>query len=258
MRSHAAKSWCRVVLCGKANIFLQQVGHTVPGEWRALMALEKEVVAAFATNDATQGRRGLWPERTDALFPPLTQKPHLPRTIQTEVAGAHRQRFADPGARIVEEQEQRMVTTATWRTGVDCSNHGPGLIRLEVCDCSVSRPFGTNRQYAPVLAGARDVVLQKVLYEATDGRQPTVPRHGGVAALRFDVVQEFQHGFGLNVIEIEICDCFAFVASQEQEEQLQRVAVGPYGVAASSPSGAQIVEEEALGQGEERIWLGAA
>jgi hypothetical protein len=151
-----------------------------------------------------------------------------------------------------------MVTTATWRTGVDCSDHGTGLFRLEVYDRSVSRPFGPNRQYAPVLASARYVVLQKVLCEATDGRQTAVARHGGVAALGFDVVQEFHHGFGLNVVEIQICDCFAAVASQKQEEQLQRVAAGPHSVAASTASGLQIVEEETLGQGEERIWLGAA
>ena len=69
VRSHAAKPWCRVALCGTADIFLQQVGRAVSGEWRAAVALEKYVVA-FA-NDATQGRRGLWPERTEALFPPL-------------------------------------------------------------------------------------------------------------------------------------------------------------------------------------------
>ena len=85
-----------------------------------------------------------------------------------------------------------MITTATWRTGVDCCDHGPGLFRLEVCDRSVSRPFGPNRQDAPVLAGARYVVSQKVLHEAADRRQTTVPRHGGVAALGFDVVQEGQ------------------------------------------------------------------
>jgi len=93
VRSHAAKARCRVALCGAADIFLQQVGRAVSGEWRAAMALEKYVVA-FDANDATQGRRGLWPERTEALFPPLTQKPHLPRTVQPKVAGAHRQRFA--------------------------------------------------------------------------------------------------------------------------------------------------------------------
>ena len=93
----------------------------------------------------------------------LTQKSHLPRTIQTEVAGPHCQGFADPGTRVVEEQEKRMITAATWRTGFDCSNHGPGLVWLEVCDRSVSRTFGPNGQYAPIRAGARYIVLQKVL-----------------------------------------------------------------------------------------------
>ena len=99
-----------------------------------------------------------------------------------------------------------MITTAAWRTGIDGGDHGPCLFRLEVCDRSVSRPFSPNRQYAAVLACARYVVLQKVLHEAADRRQTTVPRHGGVAAFGFDVVQEGQDSFGLNIVEIQIRD----------------------------------------------------
>ena len=107
-----------------------------------------------------------------------------------------------------------MITTATWRTGVDCGNHGASLFRLEVCDGSVCRPFGPNRQYAAILAGAGYIMPQKMLHEAADRRQATVSRHGRVAALGFDVVQELQYGFGLNVVEIQIGNGFAFVAGQ--------------------------------------------
>src|SRR5215467_2505356 len=105
VRSHTAKSCCRVALCGKANVFLKDVSHTIPGERRALMVLEEDVVIAFHANDTTQSRSGLWPERTDSLFSALTQKPHLSRSIESQVAGAYRQGFADASPRVIEEQE---------------------------------------------------------------------------------------------------------------------------------------------------------
>ena len=99
-----------------------------------------------------------------------------------------------------------MITATTWRTGIDRGNHCFDFFRFEVCDGRVIRPFATNRQYAPVLAGTCYVVSQKVLHEAADRRETTVPRHGGVPALGFDVAQEGQHSFGLNVVEIQIRD----------------------------------------------------
>lgn len=78
VRSHAAKSWWRVAVGGKANVFPQQVRYTVPGERRVSMALEDHVVVvASSPDDATQGQRGLWPERTDSFLLPLTEKAHL-------------------------------------------------------------------------------------------------------------------------------------------------------------------------------------
>src|SRR5689334_16640634 len=147
-----------------------------------------------------------------------------------------------------------MVTTAARGTGVDRGNDGASLFRLEVCDRSLSRPLGLNRQYAAILSGARYVLTEQVLHETADRRQATVSSHSRVATLGFDVLQESQHVFGLHVVEIQIGNRFALMASQEQEEQLQCIAVGPYSVAAGSASGPQIVEEEALGQDQERNW----
>jgi hypothetical protein len=56
--SHAAKPWCRVALCGEANVFLQYVSHAVPGEGRALMALKKHVVAAPRSTSANRTASG--------------------------------------------------------------------------------------------------------------------------------------------------------------------------------------------------------
>ena len=105
VRGHATKPWRRDALAGKANILLQQVGHTIPGERRATMAPKEDVIAAFGMDDAAQGRCGLRPQRTEALLPTFAQKPHLSRTIQPKIAGAYSQCFANARARVVEEQE---------------------------------------------------------------------------------------------------------------------------------------------------------
>jgi hypothetical protein len=87
------------------------------------------------------GYRSGYYSRTLAFLLPFTQKLHLPRAIQPKVAGTHSQRFADAGARIIEEQQQRMVTTATWGAGIYRCNNGASLFRFKVCDRSLSRPF---------------------------------------------------------------------------------------------------------------------
>jgi len=61
----------------------------------------------------------------------------------------------------------------------------------------------------------------------------------------------------LNIVKTQIGDLFTLLAGQEQEEQLQRVAVGTHGVSAGASGGLQIIDEEALGQGEERVRFGA-
>src|SRR5262249_31072025 len=130
-----------------------------------------------------------------------------------------------------------MITAATWRTCIHSCDYGTGLFRFEVCDGPVSRPLGLNRKYAPVLASARDVLPRKWLNKAAHGGQATVPCHGGVAALSFNMVQKIQHGVGLNVVEIQILDRFSLLVRQEQKKQLQRIAVGAHGMAAGTPCG---------------------
>src|SRR5205823_11123224 len=77
----ATKPWWRLTVGGQANVFPQQIRHAVPGERCVSMALEEYVVVVSSSDDATQGRRGLWPERTDSFLLSFTQKSHLPRAF---------------------------------------------------------------------------------------------------------------------------------------------------------------------------------
>ena len=52
------------------------------------------------------------------------------------------------------------------------------------------------------------------------------------------------------IVETQIRDLFTLLAGQEQEKQLQRVAIGTHGVSAGASGGLQIVDEEVLCQGE--------
>jgi hypothetical protein len=52
----------------------------------------------------------------------------------------------------------------------------------------MSRPFILNGKDAAILPGTRYIITEKMLCEAANGCQATVPSSCGVAALRFDVM----------------------------------------------------------------------
>ena len=183
VRRHAAEPWWRVAVGGEANVFSQQVRHAVAGERCAAMALEDHVVAVRARMmrrkaDAVSGQSG----QIRSFFPLPRNRTCRGRSNRRSL-GTHSQRFADAGTRIVEEQQQRVITTATRRTGINGGNYGASLFRFKVCDRSMRRPFGPNRQNSAVLSGARNVVTEQMLHETADRRQATVSCHSRVARL---------------------------------------------------------------------------
>jgi hypothetical protein len=144
-----------------------------------------------------------------------------------------------------------MIAAAANRSRIDGVNHGSGLLWFEVGNGSMDCPFVSNRQDLAILSSTRDVVPQKMLNEAAEGSQTAVPCHSRVAPFRLDMVQEGEHRFRLNVVQLQVRDHLTLLGGQVLKEELQRIAVCANRVGAGPASGLQIAEEEALGQREQ-------
>jgi hypothetical protein len=96
---------------------------------------------------------------------------------------------------------------------------------------------------------------QQMLNKAADGGQTAIPRYSLVAAFRFDMGQEGEHRFGLDIVQLQACDRLSLLVGQVLKEELQRIAVSANRMGTGPTRGLQISEEEVLGQGEQGIWF---
>jgi len=65
------------------------------------------------------------------------------------------------------------------------------------------------------LIGACDIVPEQVLDEAAKSRETTVPARGGIPSLGFDIAQEAEHSFGLDILQTQFCYRPALPLGQE-------------------------------------------
>ena len=103
------------------------------------------------------------------------------------------------------------------------------------------------------MASAGDIVPEKMLHEAAHRRQAAVSGDCGVAALRFDMFQKRQNRVGSYIVEGQTCNRLVLVVRQEQEEQLQRVAVGSHGMGARTTCLTEILLKEVLRGTQQRL-----
>jgi hypothetical protein len=94
-----------------------------------------------------------------------------------------------------------MVSFAIATLAINSGNYGTGLLRFQIDCCPVHCFLVADRENAPILARTRYIVPQQMLYKTTNGPQPTIPCNSGIPAVRFDVIQEREHGVRFNIIE---------------------------------------------------------
>jgi hypothetical protein len=82
---------------------------------------------------------------------------------------------------------------------------------------------------ADLIKGRRHAVLDEP-HEGADGRQPSVPRAGGVVPLRLEMVEELQHERRVEVLQREVGGRHAELVTHEREEELKGVGVGVTGM----------------------------
>jgi hypothetical protein len=87
-----------------------------------------------------------------------------------------------------------------------------------------------------------------MLHKAANGRESAIPGHGRVSSFRFDMIQEREHAFGLDIYDSQVGYRLVLLIGQKQVEQFQSVTVGSYCVHACSACVAQVALKEAFGQ----------
>jgi hypothetical protein len=177
----------------------------------------------------------------------------VPRRRQAQVVRCPRERLADARARVVQEEQQRVVALPSRLVAVRLGKQYTHVLGLEVFDRVHGRTLGSHGQDALVLLRARQVVAQEVFDEASDGGKAAVPGRRHVAALHFDVVEECEHLVDDDIVEHKPANWSPDPLRHEQEEEAQRVAIGSDRVRAGAAGATQMMGKVRLNQSEQWI-----
>ena len=134
-----------------AGVLVQDVAHAVARQ-RLAPSIAEEWLGACgrAPGLAEQGLQslyGLGPQRAPARLAALAVQPGLPRALQMQVAGPQVQDFLDAGAGVVQREQQRVVP-ATVRGGLQGTQQGLQLVRVQVLHQALVGAFEGDRQDA--------------------------------------------------------------------------------------------------------------
>ena len=146
-----------------------------------------------------------------------------------------------------------MIARAAVRPAIHCSYHSTSFFGLEMNSGSVQCFFVAYRENTTVLASPGHVVPEEMVHEATNGCQAAISCDGRVPALRFNMIEESENRIHLDMLEVQISHRATLLLSKEQEEELQRVSIGPYRVGACSAGMLQVAMEETFGQVQKRL-----
>jgi hypothetical protein len=208
-------------LLGQAVTATQEIGDSVARE-RLSPSIEEDEAFRFAAVlllELAQENGCLFPQGANAVAVPFAVQADLSRAVGGQVSPSQLQRFVHPGAGVVEEQQQRGSPQPTRRARGRRIEHPTELLGLEVAWGSLGVAFGGQREDAHVLFGGAGIVAQEVLNPRAQRGQATVPGHGPVAALVFQMDQEVQDALDGYVSELQPVNATMGLAGQELEEQ---------------------------------------
>src|SRR5437660_2050250 len=127
-------------------------------------------------------------------------QPHVQRWHQTEIFEAHVQGLTDASGGVIEEEQQRVVATATSALLIRLREDHAHVLRFEILRGADAGSLDWNREYPLILAGPRQVMLDQMLEETVDRRQSTVATSDGVRALRFEMGQEREDCLDVQIV----------------------------------------------------------
>ena len=231
---------------GRLGYFGEYGGQFAP---ETLMAPLAELEAAFAKWRRDRRFRA---ELRELLVSyagrptPLTFADRLSERCGGARIALKREDLLHTGAGGVEEAEQRVITATRGGVAIDRVQYGLDLADVEVAHDRSRVALERNRHDFLVLAGSNRVFRDHVLKEGSKRCQTEVPGGGAVLALLFNLLQEGQDAFGLQILQPQPGRGFSGTGSQEGKEQLQGVPIGQDRVRAEAPLSGQIVLEEGL------------
>jgi hypothetical protein len=157
---------------------------------------------------------------------------NLSRSFQPKITCAYCQGLTDARSSVVEKQQEGVIAFPMPGPSINGGNDRPGFFRLQI-DCHPTDCFlVADGENVTVLTCPRYILPKQMLHEAADGGQSTVPGNSGVPASRFDMIQKREHGIRLDIVQGKVGHGLVLLICQEQEEKLQRVAVGAHGMCA--------------------------
>jgi hypothetical protein len=169
-----------------------------------------------------------------------------PREVQ--VGAANGKRFAHPGAGIVEEEKQPIVTCTYDGAAIRLGQDRTDLLRLKVCRWLDWRPFCGDCEDSMVLLCPPDIVAEQVLDKAVEGGETPVPCRDAVATGGFEMREKRQNRIDPNIIQTKAGHGPADMVSKEAEEQAQGVCIHSQRVRACTAHPLEMVPEVGLNE----------
>src|ERR1041384_1499594 len=239
---------------GLLDVLGEKICGAVAREWTSHGAAKDAAGRSIAHLDQSrQSLRCVRPQLADPLFRPLAANPNVSWRREMEIVVCHPERFADARASVVKEKQQGMIAQTREATAIGLVEQHPHVLGLQVFDCALTSPLGSNREYASVLLGMHEVMAQEMLCEAPYGGEAAVSCCGLIAASSLDMIEERKHVVDDDVVDRERVDRAAEVLRQEYEEEPQRMAVGAQRVRARAAHPSEMGVEVRLHERQQRL-----
>jgi len=103
---------------------------------------------------------------------------------------AYAQRFADPGAGVVQKEKQCMISATAQTRSIRLRKNIFDLLGFEILCGRDPRSLARDGQHPLILLCTRQIVLQEMLEEAANRRQANITTARCVGALSFQVREE--------------------------------------------------------------------
>jgi hypothetical protein len=186
----------------------KQIRDAVAREFLAASIAEDEGRVIYR-HEPVQSRCGLGPQWADPLLATFSVQSSVVWARELKISSAKLESLTDSRAGVVEEQQDRVISYAERRGSVWLRKDRCYDLGLPVCRGPIFGLLRGNREYTLIVRGPRDVVTEKMGYEAADRSQSVVAGHRSIATDGFDMIEKGQHGFSLHRIDTEIVDCKA-------------------------------------------------
>jgi hypothetical protein len=146
---------------------------------------------------------------------------------QVEVGNAKLRRLVGACARIVQEQQECVVSAALCSATIGCGEERIHFRLLQIgnlCSCSFLEWDGANLSAPLNVFGA---VLSDEVCERMKRGESLISRRHAAAACLFQIAKKAPHKFCRHIHHSKLVDLFAEVLTDEWDQQAEHVAITP-------------------------------